>query len=398
MMNPLPEADDPVCNSLAGVTVGFLGKLAAMSRKQATTEVAARGGTAVEHLDSLPNWVVVGDVDPPLDHLDDTLGEAAATGQVQILSETEFWQRLGLIQDEQHVRQLYTPAMLAELLSVPISAIRSWQRRGLITPARQVHRLAFFDFREVQVARRLAELLAAGVSAQAIERKLAQWRKYLPQFERPLAQLPMIVHGRELLLRKGSDLIEASGQHRLDFDFSGEAASPTVAHIDRPLPESPNAPLQPDQLIALAEQHEELGDLPAAIEMYRTALSAGGPDADICFRLAELLYRAGDVSAARERYYMAIEIDEDYAEARANLGCLLLDSGQHELAIAAFEGALACHRDYPDVHYQLARALDEAGRADQATQHWQAFLKLAPGSPWSEVAQQRLLSPAQSDE
>ena len=64
--------------------------------------------------------------------------------------------------------------------------------------------------------------------------------------------------------------------------------------------------------------------------------------------------------------------------------------GQTDLAVAAFEGALAYHPDYPDAHYHLARTLDELNRSGDAEQHWQAFLLLAPDSPWADEAVQRL--------
>ena len=70
---------------------------------------------------------------------------------------------------------------------------------------------------------------------------------------------------------------------------------------------------------------DEAGDLRSAAEMYRAALAAGGPQPELCFQLAEVLYRADELSAARERYFMAIELDEDYVEARVNLGCVLLE-------------------------------------------------------------------------
>jgi tetratricopeptide (TPR) repeat protein len=126
--------------------------------------------------------------------------------------------------------------------------------------------------------------------------------------------------------------------------------------------------------------------------MYRVALVAAGPRAEVCFRLAELLYLSGDVAAARERYSMAIELDEDYVEARANLGCVLAETGKAELAVAAFQGALRSHPDYPDVHYHLARILDDLGRDAEATVHWQRFLELTPDSPWAEEARLRLES------
>jgi cytochrome c-type biogenesis protein CcmH/NrfG len=58
--------------------------------------------------------------------------------------------------------------------------------------------------------------------------------------------------------------------------------------------------------------------------------------------------------------------------------------------VAAFEGALRYHPDYADVHYHLARTLDETDHPEQAVEHWQAFLQLAPDSPWADEARSRL--------
>jgi len=135
---------------------------------------------------------------------------------------------------------------------------------------------------------------------------------------------------------------------------------------------------------------EEEGRVEFAAELLRAAMAAGGPRAELCFQLAELLYRLGDVGAARERYYTAIELDEDFVEARNNLGCVLAEQGQGELAAAAFQGALACHPEYPDAHYHLARTLDETGREAEAEHHWRQFLKLSPDSPWADEARDRL--------
>jgi tetratricopeptide (TPR) repeat protein len=195
--------------------------------------------------------------------------------------------------------------------------------------------------------------------------------------------------------------LEPGGQLR--FDFEAPQSEPAVAPphlapqaVEAAVPPSQSIllPSSPPQLCRLAAELEEDGQLAAAAEMYRAAMAAGGPNPEICFQVAELLYRLGDLSAARERYYMAIELDEDYVEARANLGCVLAETGQHDLAVAAFEGALRYHGDYADVHYHLARALDEIGQSDRAEDHWRAFLELAPDNPWAEQARARLAGPA----
>jgi len=393
--------------ALDGLRICFVGKLGGVSRREAHRLVRQHGGTPVDRVDLSVHWIVLGAEELPLSSaelLDDPIRDAAASGQLEVISETQFWQRLGLVEAEQHVRRLYTPAMLADLLQVPVSVVRRWHRRGVIVPTRVVHRLPYFDFQEVATARRLAELLAAGATPAEIERQLEQLARLMPEVDRPLAQLSVIVQGRGLLLRQGEGLVEPGGQRRLDFPDepagdspgSGANSQPSVAEPLRALPistwldqrdaEMPTTP----ELIQVASELEDEGRLAEAMDVYRLALAAGGPRPDLCFRLAELLYLSGDVGAARERYAMAIELDEDYVEARANLGCVLAETGRTELAIAAFQGALNSHPDYPDVHYHLARLLDDAAQPESAEHHWRCFLELTPDSPWAEEARSSL--------
>ncbi len=294
--------------------------------------------------------------------------------------------------------QLYTPAMLAELVSVKAAVVRRWTKRGWLIATREVRRLPYFDFQEVATARRLAELRAAGASAADIRRHLAALARYVPHIERPLAQLSLVIEGKHLLVRQGDELVEPSGQLRFDFSAAGQSGKATddranpagsVVSLDERRREI-FAHTNPQEMVLAAGELEDEGQLEAAVDMLRAALAAGGPNAEVCFMLAELLYQLGDLSAARERYYMAVELDEDYVEARANLGCVLAETGERELAVAAFEGALEFHADYADAHYHLARTLDDLGRTAGAFDHWRIFLQLAPDSPWADEARLRL--------
>jgi tetratricopeptide (TPR) repeat protein len=381
MTNP-----DETYGILQNKRLAFVGKLASMSRREAGQLARRHGATILDRPDALTHLVVVGEDELPLSDdegpekwFDEPTRQAADKGELEIITETQLWHRLGLVEHEQDIHRLYTPAMLAELLGVSIAIIRRWHRRGLIVPVREVRRLPYFDFQEISAARRLADLLAAGVTPSAIEKKLNALAGYLPGVARPLAQLSVIVQGKQILLRQGDGLIEPGGQMRFDFDAWESAAQPERA-----------IPSTPEQMCSLAAELEEDGQLSAAAEMYRAAMAAGGSKAEICFIVAELLYRQGDLSGARERYYMAIELDEDFVEARANLGCVLAETSQRELAVAAFEGALRFHSDYADVHYHLARTLDELGQPGRAAEHWERFLTLAPDSPWADEAANRL--------
>jgi tetratricopeptide (TPR) repeat protein len=404
------SAAEPCGESLEGVRVAFLGKLAGMSRRDAQQLIREQGGIAIDAPDESVQLIVLGEEELPLAPADwDSQFSAAARqgvdeGRIEVVTETQLWQRLGLVETEPHLRRLYTPAMLADLLHVPVAVVRRWHRRGLIVPTREVRRLAYFDFQEVATARRLAELLATGMSPQTIEKKLAELARYLPSVQRPLAQLSIIVEGKHLLLRQGDGLVAPGGQLWFDFQPPEGVVDPategghqtTLAgdEIETTLPLAPARAVATaasvSAIVAKASSLEDEGELEAAADMYRAALAAGGPNAEVCFALAELLYRIGDVTAARERYFMTIELDEEYVEARANLGCVLAELGQRELAVAAFEGALTFHDEYPDVHYHIARTLDDLDRRDEAEHHWRAFLALAPESPWAATARLRI--------
>lgn len=386
---------------LAGRRVAFLGKLGGVTKREAQQLVREHGGTPVDKVSCDANVIVIGADELPLSEADEMLDEAtrqaAADGRLEIIGETQLWQRLGLMDSEQNVRRLYTPAMLADLLNVSVATIRGWRRRGLIVPAREVRRLPYFDFQEVATARRLAQLLAAGVTPAAIEKKLAELSRFVPEVERPLAQLSIIVEGRQLLLRQGEGLIEPGGQMRFDFEALEDLVEPSHSEpegvatlsFEKYLAEQTAVPTG-DEILSMAVQLEEEGRLEDAAEMYRVAMSANGPTPEACFQLAELLYRLGDLAGARERYYMSIELDDNYVEARANLGCVLAELGQRELAVSAFQGALKYHDGFPDVHFHLARILDELGQRDEAETHWREFLDLAPDSPWADEAVSRL--------
>lgn len=385
----------------SGLKAVIVGRLAGTTRREARKVLAARGTELVDDLGPGVGLVIVGEQDlPPADLAERLAALGDAADAVRVVNETQLWQMLGLVDASQQVHQLYTPAMLAELLGVTTAAVRAWHRRGLIRAVREVRKLPYFDYREVQTARRLADLLAGGASPQEIQRQLSDLRRLLPSVERPLEQLSVIVEGGELLVRQASGLVEAGGQFRLDFghdDATNDATAGGVSSSDDanllPLPELScdiAPPRSAKALLSAAERCEEDERLEEAADLYRAAMATSGPTSEICFALADVLYRLGDTAGARERYFMAVELDEDYVEARANLGCLLAEEGRHDLAIASFQGALVFHADYSDVHYHLARSLDEVGRTEEACRHWQSFLDLSPESPWAAGARVRL--------
>ncbi|HEX2476426.1 MAG TPA: MerR family transcriptional regulator, partial [Lacipirellulaceae bacterium] len=161
--------------SLAGRRIALVGKLVSMSRREAEQLIRTSGGHIVEPSRDEADTIVVPDDAENIQRLiaeDQQLCEAShqafVRGDLELIRESDLWTRLGLIDAGQGIARLYTPAMLAELLRAPIAAIRHWHRRGVLVAKREVRRLPYFDFEEVRVARKLAQLLAAGASLSTI--------------------------------------------------------------------------------------------------------------------------------------------------------------------------------------------------------------------------------------
>jgi len=393
--------------SIAGLRIALVGRFGGMNQKQAAHVLRSFDALVVDHDDSNLDWVVIGAEESPLaeaDLLSTRMRDSAARGDVEVVHETDLWQRLGLVEIEQSIRRYHTPAMLAHLLGVSVHVIRRWQRRGLITPVRTLHRLPYFDFQEVATARRLAQWIATGASPQAIERRLVELVEVLPELQRPLDQLSILVEGSHVLLRGGEGLLEPNGQLRFDFDSldqnarddaieANQSGVTKLAIYEEPpdvVPFRSPEDLFSDDLLDAAFEAEEDGDLALAVDYCHAILARDGPRPDIDFQLGELLYRSGEVVAARERFYSAIETDPDFVEARMGLGCVLQETSQIDLALAAFRGALELHEDYSEAHYHMANLLDELGQDQEAEHHWQRFLDLAPESPWAQEARDRL--------
>jgi DNA-binding transcriptional MerR regulator len=398
--------------TLAGRRVAIVGKLSSMSRRDVEQLIRGKGGRIVATFGEEAQLIVVSDDAADVQALatdaevfDEGVRSAMAQGECELIRESDLWARLGLVESGQGIERLYTPAMLAELLSVPINAIRQWHRRGALRAKREVGRLPYFDFEEARVARKLGQLLSAGCSVSTVNRKLAELARLTPDSARPLADPAVMVEGRRLMIRRGETLTEPSGQLLIDFDAAksdarGDTAADTPVAIPFGIADTlrktsagkPRGahPVAAEDLRCLAAELEGSDRDHQAMEVYRAILVSGDFTAEDHFALAELLYRSGDLSAARERYYMSIELDEDFVEARSNLGCVLAEQGDLGLSEAAFRGALEYHPDYADAHYHLARLLDRAGRTSEASRHWQLFMSLAPASPWADEARDRI--------
>jgi len=310
------------------------------------------------------------------------------------------------------VRQLYTAALMAEVLGVPPAAVRHWVRGGLLRPVRHAGSLEWFDFEQLVAGRHLARLLATGLSLREIDAQLARLAPGGAPAAVRMAER-IVADGRRLSIRNGEFLLGPGGQMQFSFytdplgAASGSAGRPATVRSEmemwtdmvmRPNDEariSDQDRWHPGadgvaEILDLADDLEAAGEFVEAAEALRAVLQAQGPEANVMFMIAELLYRSGDLTAARERYYATIEIDPDHLRARTSLGCVLAELGDHELALAALEGVLCQEPGYADAHWHFAGVLRDVGRPLEARHHLAQFLALAPESPWALVARSML--------
>ena len=275
--------------------------------------------------------------------------------------------------DHPGVSRLYTVAMMADVLSVPRSAVRHWLRGGLIEPARRAGGIEWFEFPQLVIGRQLVRLLRGGLSLREIDAKLAE---LVPGGAAEAARMAdrIVVDGRRLSMRCDDGLVGAGGQLQLGFYTAPFTAADTT--IGQPATDAEPPFTHP---------HPSLAGDDRCVAIDFTA-----DDPCDLATVGELLYRAGDLTAARERYYAAVELDANHLEARSSLGCVLAELGEHELALAALDGVLRQQPDYADAHWHIASVLHDVGRLAEARQHLRTFLRLTPDSPWATMARERL--------
>ena len=389
--------------TIKGKRFFFFGKLAGLNKRQAAGFVRDHGGIVSQTLSDAVNIVVVGEAELLAkdfsvwsEQLDEQTRAAFEKGTLDIQTESAFWEFIFKSDSANTKAKHFTAAMLADLLDLPIATIRLWQRLGLIVPVELIHKLAYFDINEVLTAKALRELLQSGIKPELLEKRLRSIKTAFPDITKPLAQLLLIVEGKDVLLKKGDILLDQRGQGRIDFDALDNGSDKDTEGPDKDTEiESDellecvdkalrNTSLNRSELCEQALALEESGEFESALEVFRTALITEGADPVKCLHVAELLYRLGDLTAARERYYMVLELDEENVEARASLGCVLAELGQGGQAIDVFEGALRYHPDYTDVYYHLGMVLWQNDRKNEAIAYLRKFLESSPESPLAE--------------
>ena len=435
------HSPDEVPSTLRGLEVAFTGRFASMSRERARALLVAAGARPATRPGPRTDWLVVGsegwplrDDGRPTRALERARELLRAGHPLRIVTEDTWLAAVGLADAPSVIHRLCTATELARLLDLPLARIRQLVRAELIRPARTVHRLDFFAFREVAAARDLARLLERGISVDRIARGLHRVRDWLapemrggiegtvvaeapgdggacselhPEDTRaaserrehssagPPRHLLHTVPGEEgeLLVRlEGGALAEVTGQLRLD--FVGESATVPPVSPAAPTRVGGSAGGDPRAHFERGQRAEETGDLDGAQRAYLDAIEAGGAFPELHFNLGNILSLLEHPAESVAEYTRALDLDPEYVEAWNNLGNALAELGEIDDAIRAYERALHFAPEYLDPHFNLAETLWDEGRTGEARGHFWIYLRHESSGPWADRARACLAMPA----
>lgn len=345
--------------SFHGASVGLLGALGGLARRQVAREVARRGGRFHRSVTRGTTIVVFGRKLLARERGAAILARiagATAPGRL-LLSENGFLRHLAGIAPSD-------PGLLSRSAIIAQSGL----------PAAEFDALALFDgfsrdaepfaFRDLVLARKYAGLMASGAGWAAIVRSVHRVG--------PATSLTAAA------LRVDDGLVYAEHAGRL-------------AELDGQLLLGLEAPADDDDArFDEAEAEEAAGNHAGAAALYARVLAADPSDAVAAFNRANCLARLGRTAEAERDYARALNLDPGFVEAWFNLASLARDRGRIDAARAHLTRALVIDPSYADAVYNLAALEFDAGDLAAAAVMWQRYLTLDGDSEWARAAERGL--------
>jgi tetratricopeptide (TPR) repeat protein len=368
----------------AGQRVALTGRLSSLTRQEARRLVERCGGAVSTGVTCATTCLVVGTVRWPLNkqgRLTRKIQRAQLLSQrgrpIQILDEAAFLIRSGVTKADAQERRLYSLGDLENVLGLSRDRLRRLLRAGWFEPVERRQGVPLFRFEEVRRLKAFLGLLESGVTLQRVRRSLLRLRQLLPDAAEAIESLQLVeCWGRRLVMRlPEGTLHDWTGQQLFDF-----------AALDE---DRATVPL-PRDLYAEALVLESQGDPAGAIACYEQLLLRDGPDAEVCFLLANALFQIRRCEAAAERFRQAVEMEPEYAEAWNNLGNVLGELGRYAEAVECYRCAVSLDPDWTDARFGLADLLDESGRQSEAAEHWRCLLSPPVDPEYAHYARSRL--------
>jgi predicted O-linked N-acetylglucosamine transferase (SPINDLY family) len=131
-------------------------------------------------------------------------------------------------------------------------------------------------------------------------------------------------------------------------------------------------------LLALAVQQHQAGNLSQAEQLYRQVLQANPAHPDALHLLGMLAHQAGQPQAGVDFLLKAVAVAPQVAEFHATLAAAYGALGQVGDAIAAWRQVVSLRPDAAQAHFSLGNALNQAGRLQEAAASFQNAVRFQP--------------------
>jgi tetratricopeptide (TPR) repeat protein len=423
----------PRPGTLTGKSVALHGRFAGATQQEIAQILQAHGARIVDRLSADVDYLVLGERDYPLGRtswVQKTGSEKAGSlpdgGRTFILSESDLWAWLGLLENREQAVGLWTVGAASELVGVDRWLLRRWIGLGLLRARSWVFRSPYLDFSEVVLARRLASWVKAGLSPTAIESALRNLARHASRLGLDLTGSRLVLFGGTIVLQAPEVILDPRGQTLL-FRPAGEvfeASAPPGQSAGLADLDPGGSPPQSQQFRARDENLDQatpscqspcLADLsdqtsgtghgsvtakdPLAERI--AGLLSSGERASAGNLRAEILEEAGkspadhdldqDLAAAIEAQRLRLLREGPNPEGCFQLAELLYRAGQLQAARERYWMALELDENFVEARTNLACVLAELGETDLALAALRGSLSLQPDYPDAHWHLARLL-------
>ena len=370
-LDHLGGAPANMVESLKDARVAFTGKLASMTRPEATQIVLTAGGQATESISRSTSMLVVGMCGWPLlpdGQISNKLRRAEELGRkgyrLRIVSELAFLELAGLTGRQCELWKAYPDHEVCQILNIQPETLQRWEQFSLVHSQN-----GLYDFQDVISLQTMCDLVSRGVKPETVAQSLKRLASVLPGTERPLAQLKIVVeHPKSILADFGQYRLSPEGELYFNFESEPKSEAPVISF--------PSDNLESHEWFERGQVCEDEERLEEAENAYRKAILKSPHFPEAYFNLGNVLLELGRLEAAEEVYRMAVAQNPGFASAWYNLAHVQEARAKVADAIISLETALEVSPGYADAHFNLALCLEKVGRQQDADQHWSAYLEL----------------------
>lgn len=279
--------------------------------------------------------------------------------------------------------EAFTVRSIRQFLGMSRHTIDQLIAGGHVSPARGPRNRWQFSFRDVVLLRVAQRLREERIPTRRIIRSLAALRASLPA-DLPLTGLRIRAIGDQVVVeRQRQAWHPESGQLLIDLELGegtlqhGHPAALAERSRGRPgaaQPSPPDTGMDAGRAAEIAASAAAERAASAAAETAAAAAVIDEARAIEAYLAAEAL-EADDHVAAEAAYRRALALDPDLVDAAINLSALLCEAGRAADAEAMLDPVLAAHPEIATLHFNRAVALEDQGRTGEAIDGYRAALR-----------------------